>query len=185
MVDKFERMIDLNKYYSDDISHWSENTENLNDDVLLKMLQNLLFEYDINSDLLRQELKFKKELYKKNKNIEDKKEKSKLAFEIRKKKFEIRKRNRFNNKLYRLFKKKLKIDLRNEYLKNLKENSEYCDRFSNVKLCKNDLLLENKLKKYSKFSKRIRNIRRIRFESIEKAAIKRRFLIEQRKSKRV
>lgn len=122
---KFKKMLDLNVHYSKGLAKWAENTENLNDDALLEMLQNLMKEYQTQSDILLKKLKFEKDVYKRKRRFEEKSERVELAHSIRKTKFEIRRKNKHNKKLYKLFKKKIKIDLNNEYDEKEKEFNEY------------------------------------------------------------
>ncbi len=132
MLDKkFKKIIDINKYYSSDLSEWAENTENLNDDALLRMLQNLLKEYDMKSELLMQKLKFEREIYKKKRKYREKSVRIGVAHEIRKTKFEIKRRTKLNKKLYRLFKKKIKIDFKNNFADKEKKFNDYCNSQKN------------------------------------------------------
>lgn len=141
---RFKKIIDINRYYSEDLSDWSNDTENLNDDALLKMLQNLLKEYDMKSELLMQKLKFDKEIYKKKRKYREKSVRAGVAHEIKKTKFEIKKRNKLNKKLYKLFKKKLKIDFRNEFTDKLSKFNDYCDSQKKEEV-KENLIIENSL----------------------------------------
>lgn len=122
---KFKKMLDLNMYYSKGLSKWAENSENLNDDALLKMLQNLMKEYELESDNLMKKLKFENELFKKQRKYKELGERTELVAKIKQTKLEIKKRKKLNKKIYRLFKKKLKIELDNEFLLKNKEFLEF------------------------------------------------------------
>lgn len=133
MLDRFKRMIDLNKAYTKDLSKWAENSENLNDDALLKMLNNLVLEYEAEASILIKKLKFDKEMYKKRRRFEEKEKRTELAHEISKTKYEIKRKKRLNRKLYRLYKKKLTKEFNKLYLEQENEFNEFCKNFYNSK----------------------------------------------------
>lgn len=128
MLDRFKRMIDLNKRYTKDLSKWAENSENLNDDALLKMLNNLIIEYEAEASILIKKLKFDKEIYNKRRKFKEKKEKIELAHEISKTKYEIKRKKKFNKKIYKLYKKKLTKEFYELYLDRKKEFNEFCKK---------------------------------------------------------
>lgn len=130
MLDKFKKLIDLNKSYTKDLSKWADNSANLNDDALLKMLTNLMKEYDANADVLLKKLKFDKEIYKKRRKFEEKDKRIELAHEISKTKYEIKRKKRLNKKLYRLYKKKLTKEFNRQYLEQEKEFNEFVKQFN-------------------------------------------------------
>lgn len=129
---KFKKILDVNIHYSNGLSKWAQNTENLNDDALLEMLQNLMKEYQIQTEILLKKLKFEKEMYKRKRKFEEKSERVELSHSIRKTKFEIKRKNKHNRKLFKLFKKKIKIDLNNEYTEKEQEFNAYLESLSPV-----------------------------------------------------
>lgn len=133
MLDRFKRMIDLNKSYTKDLSEWAENSENLNDDALLKMLNNLILEYEAEASVLIKKLKFDKEMYKKRRKFEEKEKRTELAHEISKTKYEIKRKKRLNKKLYRLYKKRLTKEFNKLYLEQEKEFNDFCKNFNKAK----------------------------------------------------
>lgn len=144
MLDRFKRMIDLNKAYTKDLSKWAENSENLNDDALLKMLNNLVLEYEAEASILIKKLKFDKEMYKKRRKFEEKEKRTELAHEISKTKYEIKRKKRLNRKLYRLYKKKLTKEFNKLYLEQENEFNEFCKNFNNIKPSADSEELKNK-----------------------------------------
>lgn len=140
---KFKKMLDVNMYYSKGLSKWAENSENLNDDALLKMLQNLMKEYELESDNLMKKLKFENELFKKQRKYKELGERTELAAKIKQTKLEIKKRKKLNKKIYRLFKKKLKIELDNEFLLKNKEFLEFIkQKEQSEQLAEDDKIIE-------------------------------------------
>ena len=122
---KEKRIIDLNKKYSKDLSEWANVSENLNDDALLKMLQNLMKEYEIKSENLLKEFKFKNDLYKRRRKICEKDEKLALAYDVKQSKFRFKRQKRLNRKLFSLFKRKIKLDMARELLARNNEFNAY------------------------------------------------------------
>ena len=114
-------------HYSKGLSKWAENTENLNDDALLEMLQNLMKEYQIQTEILLKKLKFEKEMYKRKCKFEEKRERAELSYSIKKTKFEIKRKKKHNKKLFKLFKKKVKIDFNNEFSEKEQEFNAYLE----------------------------------------------------------
>ena len=129
---KFKKILDVNIHYSKGLSKWAENTENLNDDALLEMLQNLMKEYQIQTEILLKKLKFEKEMYKRKCKFEEKSERAELSHSIRKTKYEIKRKKKHNRKLFKLFKKKIKIDLNNEYTEKEQEFNAYLESLKPV-----------------------------------------------------
>ena len=136
---KFKKIIDLNCNYSEKLSSWAEKSENLNDDALLKMLVNLMKEYDLQAELYFKKLKFEKEVYKKRRKFKEKSERTELSAELRKTKFQIKRKKKLNRKLYRLFKRKLKLEFKNQFLEKKVNIDTYCE-----KLLQDQLLIGQK-----------------------------------------
>ena len=150
MLKEFEKVLDMNVFYSKGLSKWASNTENLNDDALLLMLQNLIKEYEMQSDILFNKLKFEKELYFKKRKFEKKEASLELLQQIRKTKYELKKRKRMNKKLLSLFKKKLNLDFKtdfnkskqdfNEYVKNIKQTLKIAPKEAEAKVELNETI---------------------------------------------
>lgn len=137
MLMKYNRLIDLNKKYTKDLAKWAENSENLNDDTLLKMLNHLMTEYEADASVLLEKLRFDMEMYRKRRKFAKKSERAELASEIKKTKFQIKKKKKLNKRLYVLFKKKLRLEYNNTYKKEEIEMNEY---FSKLKAEANEII---------------------------------------------
>ena len=102
---EFNEVEDLNIFYANKLLELGEVSENCNDDVLKKMLKNLMKDYDTNYKILRHKIKFENKVLKKRVKVSNNMRKAELSHELRKIRYIIRQRKIENWKDYFKFRK--------------------------------------------------------------------------------
>lgn len=107
----FKSVEELNEFYAVKLHNLAEVSDNVNNDVLIKMIASLMKDYDLNYDLLNSDDRFEKSIFKKRRAMERKHQKLEFDFEMKKQRHLWWEKWKNNRKLFKLYKEQCKVVL--------------------------------------------------------------------------